>query len=187
LPLRIIAGQFGGRRLNFPEAGGVRPTGNRVRETLFNWLGDEVVSARVLDLFAGTGALGIEALSRGGAFAVFVERSGRLAGALQQNLTTLGIAEARVQRRDAERYLGGSPEPFDIVFLDPPFNSAIIGSICGRLETGGWLAPGGLVYIEYDGRAGRPPVPAAWDVVREKDAGGVGFALARRNEVNAGS
>lgn len=187
MPLRIIAGRHGGRRLHFPEAGGVRPTGNRVRETLFNWLGDAVVGARVLDLFAGTGALGIEALSRGAASAVFVERSGRLAGALRANLATLGISEARVVRREAQRYLRTTPQPFDLVFLDPPFNSAIIGSVCAQLETEGWLSAGGLVYIEYDAHAERQTLPTAWEGVREKQSGGVGFALVRRNGANIGS
>lgn len=187
MALRIIAGRYGGRRLSFPEAGGVRPTGNRVRETLFNWLGDAVVGARVLDLFAGTGALGIEALSRGAASAVFVERSRRLADVLRQNLATLGTDEARVVRRDAEGYLRGAPEAFDLVFLDPPFNSAIIDAVCGQLDTGGWLVPGGWVYVEYDAHTGPPALPTGWDRLRERQAGGVGFALARRIGANAGS
>lgn len=180
MALRVIAGSYGGRRLNVPDAPDLRPTGSRVRETLFNWLGERTVGSRVLDLFAGTGILGIEALSRGAEEAVFVERSGRLAGRLSANLTRLGIERARVIRGDARRYLRDPANPYDLVFLDPPFKSAIIDALCTQLEQAGWLAPGALVYLEYDSHAGRPELPANWSVVRQRQAGGVGYALASR-------
>ena len=185
MELRVIGGIYGKRRLAVPNAAGLRPTGNRIRETLFNWIADEVAGARVLDLFAGTGALGIEALSRGAAHVVFVERADRLAAALRDNLARLGAENARVLRADARQYLSRHSGPFDIVFLDPPFRSAIIGAVCAQLASEGWLAPGGLVYMEYEARSGRVDLPSAWSVVRERQAGGVGYALARRDEANA--
>jgi len=178
--LRIIGGIYGRRRLAVPDAPGLRPTGNRIRETLFNWLADEVPGARVLDLFAGTGALGIEALSRGASEVVFVERARRLASALRANLDRLGAEHASVVRSEARQYLSGCDQPFDIVFLDPPFNSTIIDAVCAQLAAAPLLAPGAAVYLEYDAHAGRPEVPVAWSVVRDKQAGGVGYALARR-------
>lgn len=179
--LRIIAGDWRGRRLAFPEAGGLRPTGDRVRETVFNWLRDDVAGARVLDAFAGSGALGLEALSRGAVSATFVERSGPVAAALTDNLVTLGATDrARVVRADALRWLSGAATPFDLVFLDPPFRSAIIEPVCARLEAGGWLAPGALVYLEFDRHRAAPVLPDGWSVERDKQAGGVAYWLARR-------
>ncbi len=180
MELRIIGGIYGKRRLVVPDAAGLRPTGNRIRETLFNWLADEIPGARVLDLFAGTGALGIEALSRGAAQAVFVERSARLAAALHANLSRLGADGGSVVRSDARDYLGGEDGPFDIVFLDPPFNSTILMAVCAQLAASPMLAPGGAICVEYDAPTGRPELPVDWSVVRDKQAGGVGYALARR-------
>lgn len=176
--LRIIGGRWRGRRLTFPDAGGVRPTADRVRETLFNWLQTAVPGARCLDLFAGSGALGLEALSRGAAEVVFVERDRRLAGRLRDNLATLEAAGAEVLQRDAEAYLNGPPRPFDLVFLDPPFRHGALGPLCARLAEGGWLAPRARIYLEGEAEAGLPPLPAGWEVLRSKKAGQVGYHLA---------
>lgn len=178
--LRIIGGEWRGRRLGFPAGRDLRPTGDRLRETLFNWLQGEVAGARVLDLFAGSGALGLEALSRGAARAVFVERSRAVAQALRHNLETLAAGDrARVIAADARRYLAGTPEPFDLVFLDPPFRSAIIGPVCGALASGGWLSGRALVYLEFDRHRDAPQLPGAWSAVREKSAGAVTCRLVR--------
>ncbi len=120
--LRVVAGRFGGRRLERPRGAPTRPTADRVREALFSMLGD-VDGDRVLDLFAGSGALGIEALSRGAASAVFVERDARAAAAIKRNLESLGV-EARVARQDVLGFLGREQGPFDLVFCDPPYDSA---------------------------------------------------------------
>lgn len=175
---RIIGGRWRGRRLTFPDAGGVRPTADRVRETVFNWLQPVIEGARCLDLFAGSGALGLEALSRGAAEAVFVERDRRLAARLRENLETLDAAAAEVIQRDAGAYLNGPARPFDLVFLDPPFRRGALGPLCERLAAGGWLAPGAYIYLEGEAEAGPPTLPAGWECLRSKQAGQVGYHLA---------
>jgi 16S rRNA (guanine966-N2)-methyltransferase len=119
--VRVVAGEFRGRRLAAPRGARTRPTADRVREALFSMLGD-VSGARVLDLYAGSGALGIEALSRGAASAVFVERDPRAAAVIERNLTSLGLEE-EVLRRDAVRFLRAGTGTFDLVFCDPPYDS----------------------------------------------------------------
>ena len=180
--LRIIGGDWRGRRLPVSAAPGLRPTADRNRETLFNWLQSDVARARVLDLFAGTGALGLEALSRGAAAATFVERSRPVARALNDLINRLEASHrARVVTADARRYLRTEPVAFDLVFLDPPFNSDLLDESLDRLRQGGWLAANARVYIESRDRR-RPPLdPAAWDCEREKTAGDVWFALLRRS------
>ncbi len=179
--LRIIAGEWRGRRLAFPAAGGLRPTGERVRETLFNWLQAEVAGARCLDLFAGSGALGLEAASRGAREVVLVERSARVAAALRENVRALDAdGRIRVLNADVRRFLAGQSQPYDLVFLDPPFRSAIIGPVCTGLEAGGWLATDALVYVEADSHRALPPLPDRWAPVRKGVAGGVAYRLYRR-------
>lgn len=121
--MRVVAGTYGGRRLRAPRGTRTRPTADRVREALFSMLGD-VGGARVLDLYAGSGALGIEALSRGAASAVFVDRDPAAVAAIRRNLDELGVAEAEVRRRDALAFLAGREASFDLVFCDPPYDSA---------------------------------------------------------------
>ena len=178
--LRIIAGQWRGRRLSFPDSEGLRPTGDRVRETVFNWLQMYVPGARCLDLFAGSGAMGLEALSRGAESVTFVEYSRPAAAAIRENLEVFGSRAGRVLNMDAQRFLGGAPERYDIVFLDPPFSSDIIDSCCARLETGGWLAEAALVYLEQDRSKPPPTLPPGWELFRSSHAGQVNFSLARR-------
>jgi 16S rRNA (guanine966-N2)-methyltransferase len=131
--VRVVAGEYKGRRLQAPRGTGTRPTADRVREALFSMLGD-VGGARVLDLYAGSGALGIEALSRGAASAVFVERDPQAAAAIERNLTAIGV-DAVVVRQDALRYLARAEGPYDLVFCDPPYDSAsrLAGPLAERL------------------------------------------------------
>jgi 16S rRNA (guanine966-N2)-methyltransferase len=131
--VRVVAGRYGGRRLSAPRGTRTRPTADRVREALFSMLGD-VDGARVLDLYAGSGALGIEALSRGAGSAVFVERDPRAAAAIERNLAAVGV-EATVARQDALRFLGRAEGQFDLVFCDPPYDSAsrLAGPLAERL------------------------------------------------------
>jgi 16S rRNA (guanine966-N2)-methyltransferase len=178
--VRIIGGQWRGRRIRFPSAIGLRPTPDRVRETLFNWLQGVIGDARCLDLFAGSGALGLEALSRGAAQVVFVEREPRVAAALKETLATLGDDRGLVRTADAFRYLGGAPRPFDVVFLDPPYAQGRLAELCTLLDSGGWLAPRAHIYLEGAARDGIPPLPARWQTARETRAGEVHGVLARR-------
>jgi len=179
--LRIIGGDWGGRRLTVPSAGGLRPTADRNRETLFNWLQGRLEGARVLDLFAGTGALGLEALSRGAAEAVFVERSRRVADGLRASIEALAAGDrARVVTADARRFLAGPPAAFDLVFLDPPFRSELLAATLPRVLAGDWLSDDARVYVEADRHGPWPPLPAEWAVRRERRAGTVRYALLAR-------
>jgi 16S rRNA (guanine966-N2)-methyltransferase len=178
--LRIIGGTWRGRKLRFPAGTPIRPTPDRVRETLFNWLGARVAGARCLDLFAGSGALGLEALSRGAAHVTFVELDATAARALAATLVAWGAQSAEVKRSDARLYLGREPQAFDLVFLDPPFESELLPEAAALLEQRGWLAPGALVYLESPSRAALPPLPAAWTPLKGKRAGEVGYHLYAR-------
>ena len=180
--VRIIGGGWRGRRISFPDMPGLRPTPDRVRETLFNWLQHDIVGARCLDLFAGSGALGLEALSRGAKELVFVEQAVAASRALQEQLTRLGGASAgRVMEMGAARYLRSAPQPFDIVFLDPPFGRGGLAEYVPMLDTGEWVRSGGLVYLENEKAEGVPRVPAHWQLLKSKSAGEVGYHLARVN------
>jgi len=178
--LRIIGGAWRGRRLQFPDLEAIRPTPDRVRETLFNWLGAHVLDARCLDLFAGSGALGLEAISRGARQVVFVEREAAAARELKKRLTEWGAPDARVEQSDAERFLARPSEPFDIVFLDPPFTAGLLTQSAERLESAGWLAPEAWIYVECAARTGIPPLPGNWHELKGKVAGEVGYYLFRR-------
>jgi 16S rRNA (guanine966-N2)-methyltransferase len=183
--LRIIGGTWRGRKLRFPASNGLRPTPDRVRETLFNWLGTSVQGARCLDLFAGSGALGLEALSRGAAHATFVERDVAAARELRARLAEWGAPDARVEHTDALAYLAGAASAFDLVFLDPPFDSGFLPRSAALLERGGWLKPRALVYVEYAARSAAPPLPPTWALLKAKHAGEVGYHLFTRAAQNA--
>ena len=145
--LRIIGGRHRGRRLQFNPGRGLRPTPDRVRETLFNWLQRDIQGARCLDLFAGSGALGLEALSRGAAEVVFVERQRTAAEQIRRHLDLLGeTSRGTVRRQDALRLLQDAPEQrFDIVFVDPPFADRLCGTVIMSLSDRGWLADPSVV------------------------------------------
>lgn len=176
--VRIIGGRWRSRRLPVNDAPGLRPTGDRVRETVFNWLQLHLPGARVLDLFAGTGALGLEALSRGAATAVLVERDHKLCERLRESCTTLGATDARVVESDALRWLRQpATHRFDIVFIDPPFDLGLWQAAMDGLCRDGWLAAGALVYLEYP-RDDVPTLPARWRWHRQGMAGATGYGLA---------
>jgi 16S rRNA (guanine966-N2)-methyltransferase len=180
--VRIIGGGWRGRRVNFPDLPGLRPTPDRVRETLFNWLQHSVAGARCLDLFAGSGALGLEALSRGAKQLVFVEQAVAASRFLQEQLIRLGgQGRGQVVEMGAARYLRSTAEPFDIVFLDPPFGRGALAEYVPLLDEGGWLKPGALVYLENEKAEGVPALPAHWELLKSKSAGEVGYHLARVN------
>ena len=181
--LRIIAGQWRGRRWRFPE-GEIRPTGDRVRETLFNWLQHRISGRRCLDLYAGSGALGLEALSRGAAHCVFVDREPRVLKGIATCLEGWKAppGAAQLLETPAQRYLarapGGAGAPFDVVFLDPPFAGEELATAIVRLAQGGWLAPHALVYIEQPRELPMPALPEGWHLLRSGNAGAVGYHLA---------
>lgn len=176
--LRIVGGRYRGRRLPVPVNTGLRPTADRVRETLFNWLQPVIEGSRCLDLFAGSGALGFEAASRGASEVVMIERSDSVARVLTTNARDLDATQVLVLREDALRWLSGKGEPFDVVFLDPPFDKGLLGPSCALLSAGGWLTEGALVYLEEQARQELPALPRGWRLIRDKRAGQVRFALA---------
>jgi 16S rRNA (guanine966-N2)-methyltransferase len=180
--LRIIGGTWRGRRLRFPPREEIRPTPDRIRETLFNWLGPRVVGARCLDLFAGSGALGLEALSRGAAQVTFVERDGVAVRELRARLTEWGAVGGLVEQMDAVRFLGSPAQPFEIVFLDPPFASGLLPQVAALLENQHWLSATALIYVETEADSGLPALPAGWRVTRTKQAGAVGYHLLTRGD-----
>jgi 16S rRNA (guanine966-N2)-methyltransferase len=156
----------------------LRPTPDRVRETLFNWLRDAIEGARCLDLYAGSGALGFEAASRGASKVVLVEKHEGAVASLRKQASELGAEQIVVVHADVARWLQGTATPFDIVFLDPPFASADLGELCGRLDRGSWLAPGALVYLETRASEETPELPAGWQFLRRQKAGQVLYHLA---------
>lgn len=183
--LRIIGGEWRSRKLHFPEAGGVRPTPARARETLFNWLNFHLAGADCLDLFAGSGALGLEALSRGAGSVTLVDHTQALARALQENLRLLGSTHGQVVCQDVEHFLKRRQRPpFDIVFMDPPFRQGWLERLVLLLHEGQWVRDGGWVYMEYESERTPPPVPDSWQPHRQSRAGQVTYTLYR---VSAGA
>lgn len=182
--IRIIGGQWRGRKLPVPDSAGLRPTTDRVRETLFNWLAPDIQQARCLDCFAGSGALGIEALSRHAASATLLELERPVAHQLEKNLATLGAANARVINTNALSWLAQAGEPFDLVFIDPPFRKGLLEQTLSLLENQNWLADDALIYVESEVENGLPPVPVNWHLHREKIAGQVAYRLYLRQTIN---
>lgn len=176
--VRIIGGSWRGRRLPVTDVEAVRPTPDRVRETLFNWLAPRLPGASCLDACAGTGVLGLEALSRGAAQATFVERDPRVAATLRQTIDRLG-ARARVIRADVMQWLSApAPERFDVVFLDPPYAANELTRLCTLLDEQGWLAGEACVYLEAGRRQDWPALPPGWQIHRQGTAGEIRFGLA---------
>ena len=178
--LRIVSGSLRGSRIDVLDQEGLRPTSDRVRETLFNWLAPMVGGARCLDLFAGTGALGIEAISRGAAECIFVERDRGLARQIEATLDRLKVDNASVVNADALTWLAQGQQVFDLVFLDPPFSGGLWNEATARLEACGWLAEDAWIHVESpSGMA--IALPENWRLHREATAGAVHFALYRRS------
>jgi len=177
--LRIVAGNWRSRLLQIADVPGLRPTSARIRETLFNWLGPGIHGTQCLDLCAGTGALGLEALSRGAARSVFVEQSSVAVTALRGNIAALGADAAEVLNVDALNYLEQAvPIPFDIVFVDPPFAAELHSDLCRLLTERGWLATNALVYVEMDKGQNDVLLPQSWQILKDKTAGNIRYMLA---------
>ncbi|MFV0275915.1 MAG: 16S rRNA (guanine(966)-N(2))-methyltransferase RsmD [Parahaliea sp.] len=175
--LRIIGGQWRGRKLDFVPADGLRPTTDRVRETLFNWLAPDLHGARCLDLFSGSGALGLEALSRGAASCDFVDTNSATLGQITRHLDSLGARErARCHTGAALDFLLGSTGRWDIVFIDPPFGQSLATPVCQQLAQGR-LGHDARIYLESSRQEAPPEPPGQWRLHREKTAGGVCYRL----------
>jgi 16S rRNA (guanine966-N2)-methyltransferase len=177
--LRIIGGTWRGRRVHFPSLPELRPSPDRVRETLFNWLAPVIEGARCLDLFAGSGALGLEAASRGAGAVVLVDRDPRIHDALRASIEHLGGRNLETVCDDAFAWLARESRTFDIAFIDPPFGGGLASRACAALAASGRLASGARVYVECEAEAGPPVLPEAWILLRSRRAGRVGYYLAQ--------
>ena len=180
--LRIIGGEWRGRKLRFPDAPNLRPTPDRVRETIFNWLAPMIHGARCLDLFAGSGALGLEALSRGAEFTTFVDSHKKVTQALQAHLELLNANDkAEVLQMDGVKFLKTEAKTYDLVFLDPPYHLDFMQKVVPLLEDNGWLADNAMLYLEIEKRQSLPELPENWKQLKEKTAGEVNYFLFQRS------
>jgi 16S rRNA (guanine966-N2)-methyltransferase len=178
--LRIIGGEWRGRKLTFIPADGLRPTGDRIRETLFNWLAASVAGARCADLFAGSGALGLEALSRGAAHCDFVDCSNVAVARVREHLKLLGAQDkSDCHSVSALEFLRDASAPYDIVFIDPPFRLQLVEPVCAALSQNKLLQENALVYIEMEATQPAPQTPPEWNLHRKKHAGNVTYRLFR--------
>lgn len=178
--VRIIAGEWRRRLLPVSDSPGLRPTSDRVRETLFNWLAPALVGARCLDVCAGTGALGFEALSRGAARCVFVEQNPAVAAALRESARQLGAgARAEIVLDDARHFLAGSPQSFDVIFVDPPFSADLTVALVTALIPA-WVSPGARLYLETAREVPEIPLPEGWRMMRSAQTRQVRFGLVQR-------
>jgi 16S rRNA (guanine966-N2)-methyltransferase len=182
--MRIVGGRFKGRALNGPRGEGIRPTSDRLRESLFNILehsyGDAIAGARVIDLFAGTGALALEAISRGAAFALLVDDGAQARALIRENVEALGLGGVtRIFRRDARRLGEAPPGPaYDLAFLDPPYDRGLAEPALTSLRRGGWLKPGALAVVEEAAAAMFEPAEG-FDVLERRDYGDTELVLLR--------
>ncbi len=175
--VRIISGLWRGRKLPVCDSEGLRPTTDRIKETVFNWLAGDIAHSRCLDLFSGAGSLGFEAASRQADKVVMIELDPKVHRQLAQNIQTLKADTITLIQNDALNYLAQSGTPFDIVFIDPPFRKNLLEETLNRLDSNGWLAPDALIYIESEKEWQATEIPAHWRLYREKTAGQVSFRL----------
>lgn len=176
--LRIIGGQWRSRRLAFPDVPGLRPTPDRVRETLYNWLAAHINGAHLLDCFAGSGALFLEGLSRGATGGTALELNRNAVASLRDNLQLLDASQGEVIHTDSLHWLDQSASrQFDLVLLDPPFHQGLLQRSCQLVQEQGWLAPDALIYTESEQPPSTLGLPASWQLHREKHSGQVYYAL----------
>ncbi len=179
--LRIIGGQWRSRQLQFTDAPGLRPTPSRVRETLFNWLQHDIINSRCLDLFAGSGALGFEAASRGANRVTQVEKNPQSCRQLKANAEKLNAKQIKIVQQDVFRFLTSVDEPYNIVFLDPPFAQNLTEQSCQWLEDKDWLSPEAKIYLEVEKNLALNHLPSNWLQLKKKSAGQVDYYLFQRN------
>lgn len=178
--LRIIGGHWRGRKISFPDSEGLRPTPDRVRETVFNWLQPVIQGARCLDLFSGSGAFGFEACSRGADEVIMVDSSRDVISNLQEQGRLLKAQDLQFVQREVSAFLQGTSQPFDLVFLDPPYGKNLLYPCCQLLEKNGWLKPGAHVYLEAEHDIEQSSLPSGWGLVKGKRAGKVKYYLVKR-------
>lgn len=183
--VRIISGKWRGRKLPVKNAQGLRPTTDRIKETVFNWLAADLYQAKCLDVFAGSASLGLEALSRQAQHATFLELNKDAAAQIKQNFALLKIDNATLHHTDALDYLSyknpqNQKNIFDIVFIDPPFRKGLLNNVIELLEQNDWLAENAYIYVEAEKELETPIVPQHWYLLKEKQAGQVSFRLYQR-------
>ena len=178
--IRIIGGEWRGRKLKVPDLPDLRPTPDRVRETLFNWLAGIVPGAICLDAFAGSGALGFEALSRGASYVVMIDQSPRVISLLKEEFAVFKATNAEVYQARLPGQLKKYKKPFDIVFLDPPYKENVLLPCCFYLEEQGFLADEAYIYMEANTALGEKDLPSRWKIIKSKKAGQVAYHLVRR-------
>ena len=178
--IRIIGGKWKGRKIIFSEQLDVRPTGNKIRETLFNWLQGELLDAKCLDLFSGSGALGLEALSRGAKYVSFIEKNNKTARYIKKSLSEFEkeVTGKEVICADAIEWIQKNNEVFDIVFIDPPFNGDQIYEICQKVEATAMAKR--LIYLEWHSDIDSSRLPEKWNLLKQNKSGSVFFALCSR-------
>lgn len=178
--IRIISGKYRGRRLPVKDVEGLRPTTDRVKETVFNWLMPYCTDANVLDCFSGSGGLAFEALSRHAKFATLIEKDKSAAQQITENIQLLQIENAKMIHGDALQTLSQVGTPHDLIFVDPPFRRDFCTQVCLNLEENNWLSDGAVVYLENEVEMGLPEVPTNWSLLKEKIAGQVAYRLYQR-------
>lgn len=179
--LKIIGGKWRSRHIVFSETPGLRPTPARVRETLFNWLQYDIAGSHCLDLYAGSGALGFEAASRGAKKIVQVEQDKQACWQLKTNAHALTASQVKIVNSEVFRFLAGDPEIFDVAFLDPPFGKGLAVQTCQWLEDKEWLADKAKIYLESESNLSVQEIPDNWKLLREKQTGEVCYRLFKRN------
>jgi len=183
--LRIIGGKWRSRFLQVADLPGLRPTTDRVRETLFNWLQNDLPGAHCLDLFAGSGALSFESASRGAASVTMIEKQRQAAEILSVNIRDLKAENVQLLQYDALNWLNSqAATQYDVVFIDPPFDSDYLAQVCELLENNQYLSEFACIYLEMHRKQDLPVLPENWNVVREKKAGQVSYYLVRRNFIS---
>jgi len=185
--IRIIAGKWRGRKIQFPTVTGLRPTPNRIRETLFNWLAPYIHDARCLDLFTGSGALGFESLSRGAAYVLCLEKNREAAEMLRKNAERLNVDTMEIQEKDALVWLTkpsqpslNSNTPFDIIFVDPPYALKALSKCFALLENQTWFKINTLIYFESNVSIELLTLPTTWEILKKKKAGSVYYYLTQK-------
>jgi len=180
--LRIIAGDWRSRQLVFADTPGLRPTPSRVRETVFNWLQQNIRGSKCLDLFAGSGALGFEAASRGARSVLMVENNAIACRLIKENTVKLSAEQIKIKQADVFNFLAGDAAPFNIVFLDPPFSKGLAPQACHWLEDKGWLAAQAKIYVEVESQLILDDMPENWTCLKNKLAGEVAYYLFERSD-----